>query len=215
MKKMIFLGAPGAGKGTQATRLSSEYTIPQISTGDILREAVKENTPLGQKAKAYMEAGKLVPDGVVIGITQERLNAGDCREGFILDGFPRTLAQAEALESVLANDKMDIDKVINFIVPEDILIKRLSGRRVCKSCAANYNIFFNPPVKEGICDKCGGELYQRSDDHEETIKNRLLVYHQQTKPLIEFYSKRGKLENIKGTDSIEVIYNRLIHAIEG
>lgn len=215
MKRLIFLGAPGAGKGTQAVRLSKTYAIPQISTGDILRQAIKEKRPLGQKALSFMEQGKLVPDEVVIGIIQERLKEVDCQNGFILDGFPRTVPQAEALDDVLLHMCMAIDNVLDFEVPEEDLVKRLSGRRVCKSCGANYNVYFNPPDQENICGNCGGELYQRVDDQEDTIRNRLKVYHQQTEPLIDFYKNKGLLSEVDGTGPMAEIYNRMTRAIEG
>lgn len=214
-KRLIFLGAPGAGKGTQAVRLSEKYMIPQISTGDILRQAVKEGSPLGLEAQSYMKKGKLVPDEVVIGIIEGRLNENDCRKGFILDGFPRTVPQAEALDQVLAKIKMDIDAAVDFKVPEEELVKRLCGRRVCRSCGANYNIWFSPPGQDGVCQKCGGDLYQRSDDCEDTIRNRLKVYHQQTEPLIGFYNKRGRLTIVDGMGNTDEIFERLIQALEG
>ncbi|MGA1844652.1 MAG: adenylate kinase [bacterium] len=214
-KRLIFLGAPGAGKGTQAQRLSEIHAIPQISTGDILRQAVKDKTPLGQKAASYMDAGKLVPDEVVIGIIEERVKERDCLNGFILDGFPRTIPQAEALDQVLDRMDMAIDAAVYFEVPEELLVKRLSGRRVCRSCGANYNIYFNPPEKDGICPKCGGELYQRSDDQEETIKNRLKVYGDQTEPLIGFYRRKNRLVTIDGSGSMDAIFDHLIRTLEG
>ncbi len=215
MKRLIFLGAPGAGKGTQAQRLSEMYTIPQISTGDILRQAVKDKSPLGQKAFSYMEKGKLVPDDIVIAIIEERLKEGDCQRGFILDGFPRTVPQADALDQVLGQIKMDIDNVIYFKVPEEDLVKRLSGRRVCRSCGANYNIFFNPPDQEKICPKCGGELYQRIDDQEETIRNRLRIYQEQTEPLIGFYKNKNRLISIDGSGPMDTIFDSLLQALKG
>jgi adenylate kinase len=214
MKRLIFLGAPGAGKGTQAERLSEIYTIPQISTGDILRQAVKDKSPLGQKAYSYMEKGKLVPDDVVIAIIEERLKGQDCQEGFILDGFPRTVPQAEALDHVLDQTKLAIDHVVYFEVPEENLVKRLSGRRVCRSCSANYNIYFNPPAKDGVCQKCGGELYQRIDDQEETIRKRLRVYQEQTKPLIGFYREKNRLICIDGSGAMDLIFNSLLQALK-
>ncbi len=215
MKRLIFLGAPGAGKGTQAKRFSDRFSIPQVSTGDILRQAVKEESPLGQKARSFMEIGKLVPDEIVIGIIEEFLKSDECREGFVLDGFPRTLKQAEALDKVLDKNNISIDLVIDFKVPEDELIKRLSGRRVCRVCSANYNVFFNPTLKKDICDKCGGELFQRTDDQEDTIRNRLKVYHQQTEPLIKFYNDRDKLKSINGTGNMDTIFESLIGVVKG
>jgi adenylate kinase len=215
MKRLIFLGAPGAGKGTQALRLSETFTIPQISTGDILRQAVKDKTPLGQKAFSFMERGKLVPDDIVIAIIEERLKEGDCQRGFILDGFPRTVPQAEALDQVLGQAKMTIDNVIYFEVPEEDLVKRLSGRRVCRSCGANYNIYFNPPAQDRVCQKCGGELYQRIDDQEETIRNRLSIYQEQTEPLIGFYKNKNSLISIDGSGPMDLIFDSLLQALEG
>lgn len=214
-KRLIFLGAPGAGKGTQAQRLSEIYAIPQISTGDILRQAVKDKTPLGQRAASFMDAGKLVPDEVVIGIIEERLKQEDCKNGFILDGFPRTVPQAEALDRVLDPMDMAIDAAVCFEVPEELLVKRLSGRRVCRSCGANYNVYFNPPAKDGVCQKCGGDLYQRSDDQEETIKNRLKVYRDQTEPLIGFYRRKNRLVKIDGSGSMDAIFGDLVGTLEG
>ena len=205
----IFLGAPGAGKGTQAKLIMKKYHIPQISTGDILREAVQEKTSLGAKAQEYMNKGLLVPDEVVIGIIEERLKSPLYQTGFILDGFPRTIRQAQSLDEVL--DKLDkrIDRVFDFEVDEDALIKRLTGRRVCKGCGQMYNIYFNPPSQDGICNICGGELFQRKDDTLETIKERLKVYRAQTAPLIEYYQKQGKIETIDGNQEQDRIYDQL------
>jgi adenylate kinase len=213
--RIIFLGPPGAGKGTQAKMLIERYGIPQISTGDILRAAVKEGTPMGKKAKEYMDAGKLVPDEVVIGIMQDRLKEPDCSKGFILDGFPRTVAQAEALEKMLKELNMPINKVLALNVPDEVLLERLTGRRTCKSCGQMYHIKFDPPKKENVCDKCGGELFQRDDDKEETIKNRLSVYHAQTAPLLDFYGSKGLVEKIDGTKSPDEIFNAIIKVLEG
>lgn len=213
--RIIFLGPPGAGKGTQAKMLIERYGIPQISTGDILRAAVKEGTPMGNKAKEYMDAGKLVPDEVVIGIMQDRLKQSDCAKGFILDGFPRTVAQAEALEKMLQELKMPIDKVLALDVPDEVLLERLTGRRTCKSCGQMYHIKFDPPKSGKNCDKCGGELFQRDDDKEETIKNRLNVYHAQTAPLLDFYGKKGMVIKIDGTKSPDEIFKSLINVLEG
>lgn len=210
---LIMLGPPGSGKGTQAKRLTERFGIPQISTGDILREAVKEGTPLGKEAKRYMDEGKLVPDEVVVGIVRERLKEPDCEKGFILDGFPRTVAQAEALDRILEEMGRKIDHVIDIEVSEDELLKRLTGRRTCKRCGAMYHIIFNPPKRDGICDQCGGELYQRDDDREETIKARLKVYREQTAPLIDYYEKRGLLRRIEGSGKIDEIEERILKAI--
>ncbi len=210
---IIMLGPPGAGKGTQAKMLVEKLGIPQISTGDMLRAAVKEGTELGKKAKEYMDAGKLVPDEVVIGIVKERLAQPDCEKGFILDGFPRTIPQAEALDKVLEELGKKIDYVINVAVPNEELITRLTGRRTCRQCGAMYHVVFNPPKVEGKCDKCGGELYQRDDDKEETIRQRLEVYEAQTAPLIEYYEKKGVLYNIDGTGSIEEIFQNILKVL--
>ena len=212
---IILLGPPGGGKGTQAKKIVEKYGIPHIATGDILREAVAKGTELGKKAKEYMEKGQLVPDEVVIGLIEERLKESDCEKGFILDGFPRTVAQAEALEKVLENMGRKIDHVIDIEVPEEELLKRLTGRRTCKKCGAMYHIVFNPPKQEGICDKCGGELYQRADDNEETVKSRLEVYHNQTAPLIDFYSQKGLLRQVNGTGSIQDIFAEIVKIVEG
>jgi len=212
---LIFLGPPGSGKGTQAKMLVDKYGIPQISTGDILREAVKEGTPLGKEAKKYMDEGKLVPDEVVVGIVRERLKEPDCTKGFILDGFPRTIPQAEALDKTLEEMGKGIDHVLSLEVDKEELVRRLSGRRTCKKCGAMYHIIFDPPKKDGICDRCGGELYQRDDDKEETIRERLRVYEEQTAPLIEYYRKKGLLRPIDGVGKIEEIFARITEAIEG
>ncbi len=212
---LIFLGPPGSGKGTQAKMLVDKYGIPQISTGDILREAVKEGTPLGKEAKKYMDEGKLVPDEVVVGIVRERLKEPDCTKGFILDGFPRTIPQAEALDKTLQEMGKGIDHVLSLEVDREELVRRLSGRRTCKRCGAMYHIIFDPPKKDGVCDRCGGELYQRDDDKEETIRERLRVYEEQTAPLIEYYRKKGLLRPIDGVGKIEEIFARIRETIEG
>ncbi len=208
---LILLGGPGAGKGTQAKKLIDKYQIPQISTGDILRAAVKEGTEMGKKAKEYMDAGKLVPDEVVIGIIKDRLAQPDCRKGFILDGFPRTVPQAEALDRVLADLGSKIDHVISIEVDEEELVTRLTGRRTCKNpdCGQMYHIKFSPPQKEGVCDKCGSELYQRDDDNEATVRSRLATYNQATKPLIDYYQAKGLLRPIKGVGSIDDIFKQI------
>ncbi len=212
--RLILLGPPGAGKGTQAKRLIERYGIPQISTGDILRAAVREGTELGKKAKQYMDAGQLVPDEVVIGIIRERLKEADCAKGFILDGFPRTVPQAEALKGVLSDLGQALDHVVSIEVPDEDLVERLTGRRTCRTCGAMYHVKFNPPKQEGVCDKCGGELYQRDDDREETIRARLKVYHDQTAPLVEFYTKEGLLRRIDGVGSVDEIYGRILGVLE-
>lgn len=202
---VIFLGAPGAGKGTQASVLAQKKGIPHISTGDMFREAVSKGTELGLKAKEYMDRGELVPDEVVIGIVKERLSAPDCASGCILDGFPRTVAQAEALDRVLAEMGKQLDYVINIKVSEEEIIRRLTGRRTCKRCGAIYHMVYNPPARDGVCDKCGGELYQRDDDTEETVRNRLKVYEEKTAPLIDYYSRTGKLVDVDGEKPVEEV----------
>jgi adenylate kinase len=211
--RAILLGPPGCGKGTQAKILIETYSIPQIATGDILREALKKGTPLGKQAQSYMDKGQLVPDDLVIQIIEERLKQDDCAGGFILDGFPRTIAQAEALDKTLTAMGLTLEHVFNIEVDDDELIKRLTGRRICKSCGASYHIIFNPPREEGQCDTCQGELYQRDDDKEETIRNRLKVYQDQTAPLITFYHEKKILSSIDGVGSIEQITARLKAAV--
>lgn len=200
------MGLPGAGKGTQAERIVEKYDIPHISTGDMFRAAMKEETELGLQAKSFIDKGELVPDEVTIGIVRERLGKNDCQKGFLLDGFPRTVAQAEALEEILAELNKQIDYVININVNKDILMERLTGRRICKSCGATYHLVFNPPANVGKCDKCGGELYQRADDNEETVANRLEVNVKQTEPLLSFYNEKGYLRNINGEQDINDVF---------
>ena len=204
--RIVLLGAPGAGKGTQAKKLIDKYGIPQISTGDILRKAVADGTPLGTEAKSYMDKGELVPDSVVIGLVKERLQQDDCKKGFILDGFPRNTAQAETLDRVLGEMGVPLQIALSVDVDLDVLMKRLTGRRTCRQCGQMYNIYFSPPAKEGICDKCGGELYHRDDDKEETIRKRLEVYENQTAPLIEYYKNKGILKSVNGVGNIEEIF---------
>jgi adenylate kinase len=211
----VLLGAPGAGKGTQAKMLIEKYRIPQISTGDILRKAVADGTPLGKEAKAIMERGELVPDKLVLGLVEERLKQDDCKTGFILDGFPRNTAQAEALDKLLDAIKMPLDSALSVDVPKADLMKRLTGRRTCKSCQQMYNVYFSPPRKDGVCDKCGGELFQRADDKEETIKKRLDVYDAQTAPLIDYYRKKGILKSVTGVGSIDEIFKKVCSLLEG
>ena len=211
--KLVLLGPPGAGKGTQAKQLTERYAIPQISTGDILRQAVKEGTTLGKEAKTYMDKGELVPDDVIIGIVKERIQADDCRNGYIFDGFPRTVAQAEALDTMLKNLSTQLDAVVSIEVPEEEVVKRLSGRRTCKNCGTLFHVMFNPPAKEGVCDKCGGELFQRDDDNETTIRQRLSVYNNQTSPLIEYYSQVGLLRPVPGTGAPDEIFDAICQAL--
>ena len=212
-KRVVLLGAPGAGKGTQAKMLIEKYKIPQISTGDILRKAVADGTPLGKEAKVIMDSGGLVSDKIVLGLVEERIKQPDCKAGFILDGFPRNTAQAEALDTILSGMGMPLTVALNVDVDMNDLLKRLTGRRTCKSCQQMYNIYFSPPKKEGICDKCGGALFQRDDDKEETIKKRLDIYTNQTAPLIDYYSKKNIMKTIMGTGSINDIFNKVVAAL--
>ena len=210
---IILIGPPGAGKGTQATRMIDRLKVPQISTGDMFRAAVKEGSPMGKKAKEYMDKGALVPDDVVIGVVKERFQKPDCKKGFILDGFPRTLEQAKALDGLLKDLKTKLDHVVVIDVPDDYLVKRLTGRRTCRGCNYMHHIEFDPPKKAGVCDKCGGELYQRDDDKEETIRQRLTNYHNQTSPLIEYYGKQAIVRKINGTLSMEKVQDEIKKAI--
>jgi adenylate kinase len=213
--RLILLGPPGAGKGTQAKDLVKKYGIPQISTGDILRKNLADKTPLGLEAKKFMDKGELVPDSVVVGIVKERLKEDDCKKGYILDGFPRTVPQAEALDAALADMKTPIDKVLSIEVPDSELVKRLGGRRTCRACQAGYHVVFKPSKKEGVCDSCGGELYQRDDDKEEAIKNRLKVYQSSTAPLINYYKAKGLLAAVDGVGGMNEILDRMVRALEG
>ncbi|MBN1573444.1 MAG: adenylate kinase [Deltaproteobacteria bacterium] len=214
-KNIILLGPPGAGKGTQAVRMSEKYKIPQISTGDILRSAVAAGTELGKEAKKFMDRGDLVPDEVVVGLVEERLKDADCKNGYILDGFPRTVNQAKSLDKMLGGKGDGISHVISIEVDNDELLKRLTGRRTCRECKAMYHVVFEPPKSEGKCDKCGGELYQRDDDKEETIKARLKVYADQTEPLIEYYSEKGLKRSIAGSGGIDNIFKKITEVLEG
>lgn len=213
--RLVLLGAPGAGKGTQAKMLIEKYGIPQISTGDILRKAVADGTPLGKAAKAVMDRGELVPDKVVLDLVEERLKQDDCKKGYILDGFPRNTAQAETLDKMLQGLGMPLDSALSVDVPKDDLLKRLTGRRTCKNCQQMFNIYFSPPKKDNVCDKCGGELFQRDDDKEETIKKRLDVYEAQTAPLMDYYGKKGILKSIQGVGTIDEIFDKVCAALEG
>ncbi len=204
MNLMVF-GAPGAGKGTQAKFLEQKYDIPQISTGDMLRAAIVEKTAMGLEAKRYMDAGELVPDSTIIGIIKERLEKDDCQNGFILDGFPRTLAQAEALQTLMEESGKKLDRVLSFDVPDELIVQRIAGRRVCPKCGASYHVEFNPPLKDGICDICGTELIIRKDDNIDTVKNRLENYHKQTAPLIDFYKNMGVFVHIDGSQELSKV----------
>lgn len=203
---IIIFGPPGAGKGTQAKKMVDFYGIPQISTGDILRANVREGTELGLAAKEYMDKGELVPDEVLIGIIKNRLKEKDCEKGFILDGYPRTIPQADALATILDEINKPIDVVLNLEVPDEELVERVSGRLMCGNCGASYHRTFNPPRKEGICDVCGGELFQRDDDKEEAVKNRLTVYKRQTQPLIDYYAKKSLMVSLDGTKGIDEVF---------
>ncbi len=211
--RLILLGPPGAGKGTQAKLLTDKLGVPQVSTGDILRQALADGTELGRKAKSFMEQGALVPDEVVIGIIEERLRKSDCARGYILDGFPRTLPQAEALSRVLRSLSASLDKVLSVEVPEEDLIRRLVGRRVCRDCGDMVHVDAHPPGESGVCDNCGGALYQRDDDKEETIRHRLRVYKEQTQPLVAYYERFGLLERIDGQGTVEEISQRVHRAL--
>lgn len=209
--KLVIFGPPGAGKGTYSKMISEKYNIPHIATGDIIRDEIRRETKLGMSMKKFVESGGLVPDDVVIEILRRRISAPDCKNGFILDGFPRTTAQAEALEEIT-----DIDLVINLTVPEDVIIRRLSSRRVCKNCGAIYNLISMPPAKPGICDKCGGELYQRDDDKPEVIRRRLKEYKTQTKPLVEYYSKKSIIRDVAlvKEEKVEDVIKRVYEIIQ-
>ncbi len=210
---LIFLGPPGAGKGTQAKKLVELLGIPQISTGDILREKKNEDSPLGKQIREIMAAGKLVPDEIVIEIVKERLAKPDCEKGFILDGFPRTVPQADALEKMLAEMGKKLDAVVYIYVPDEELIKRISGRRVCEKCGEEYHIVYKPPKVDGICDKCGGKLIQREDDKEEVVRKRIEVYNESTAPLIDYYEKKGLLRKVDGTATMDEVFERIKSAL--
>lgn len=212
---IILMGLPGAGKGTQAEYITKEFRIPHISTGDAFRAAVKEETPLGVQAKSYMDQGLLVPDEVVIGIVKERLGKDDCKNGFLLDGFPRTVPQAEALDQILEESGRQIDNVLEIHVPRGILLERLTGRRICRSCGATYHVVFNPPKHEGNCDKCDGELYQRDDDNEKTVATRLDVNVEQMSPLLDYYEKKGILRQVNGEQEIEKVCSDIVELLRG
>lgn len=212
---VLFMGPPGAGKGTQAEVIVNEFGIPHISTGDAFRLAMKQGTPVGMKAKEYIDKGLLVPDDVTVGIVRERLQQSDCENGFLLDGFPRTLSQAEALEELLNGLGRKLEHVINLKVDRDKLMARLTGRRICKSCGSTYHVIFNPPAQEGVCDKCGGELYQRSDDNEESVGTRLDEYINKTAPLLKFYEDKGLLRQVDGEQEIDSVSKEIVSILRG
>ncbi|MFL9487029.1 MULTISPECIES: adenylate kinase [Staphylococcus] len=211
---IILMGLPGAGKGTQASEIVKKFPIPHISTGDMFRKAIKDETDLGKEAKSYMDRGELVPDEVTVGIVKERISEDDAKKGFLLDGFPRTIDQAEALNSIMAELDRNIDAVINIEVPEEELMNRLTGRRICENCGTTYHLVFNPPKVEGICDFDGGKLYQREDDNPETVSNRLKVNVKQSKPILEYYDNIGVLKNIDGSKDIEEVTTDVIDILD-
>ncbi|MFW5437068.1 adenylate kinase [Paenibacillus apiarius] len=212
---ILFMGPPGAGKGTQAERIVAQFGIPHISTGDAFRAAMREGTPIGLKAKEYIDQGLLVPDDVTVGIVRERLAQPDCEQGFLLDGFPRTLAQAEALDDILEQLNRKLHHVIDLSVDRNLLLARLTGRRICKSCGATYHVMFNPPKQEGVCDKCQGELYQRSDDSEEKVGTRLDEYINKTAPLLEYYKNKGLLRQVDGEKEIDTVTSEIVSLLRG
>lgn len=212
--RLVLLGPPGAGKGTQASAIVKKYKIPHISTGDIFRANIKEGTALGKEAKSYMDKGLLVPDELVVSIVKDRLLKDDCAKGFLLDGFPRTVNQAESLDSELSKMGIELDRVININANADILIERAVGRRICRECGATYHIKFNPPKVEGVCDKDGGELYQRDDDNESTVSTRINVYMEQTQPLIDYYGDKGLLLDVDGTLEISTVFELITEALD-
>ena len=211
--KIIMLGAPGAGKGTQAKKIAAQYSIPHISTGDIFRANIKNNTELGQKAKTYMDKGELVPDSLVVDLIMDRFKEADCANGYVLDGFPRTIPQAEALDNALKANGEKVDFAINVEVPDENIINRMSGRRACVGCGATYHIKYNPTKVEGVCDACGEKRILRDDDKPETVKNRLSVYHEQTQPLIDYYNKAGVLAEVDGTKDMEDVFKDIVNIL--
>lgn len=211
--RIILLGPPGAGKGTQAAGIVEKYNIPHISTGDIFRKNIKEGTDLGKKAKEYMDQGLLVPDELTVGLVTDRITQDDCKNGFMLDGFPRNVSQAEQLDAFLKENNIALSNVINIEVDKNILVSRAVGRRICKSCGATYHVEFNPPKIEGVCNVCQGELYQRADDNEETVSKRIQVYLDETKPLADYYAKEGILSNINGQQSIDEVFADIVAAL--
>ncbi len=208
--KIIMLGAPGAGKGTQAKMIADKYGVPHVSTGDIFRANIKNGTELGMEAKKYMDQGLLVPDELTVKILLDRVSQPDCKNGYVLDGFPRTIPQAEVLDKALAELGESIDYAIDVDVPDENIVKRMSGRRACVSCGATYHVVHVPPKKEGICDRCGSELILRDDDKPETVKNRLDVYHKQTQPLIDFYTKKGVIAEVDGTKDMKDVFDAIV-----
>ena len=212
--KIIMLGAPGAGKGTQAKKIAEKYGIPHISTGDIFRANLKAGTPLGLKAKEYMDKGALVPDSLTLELIMDRFSNPDCANGYVLDGFPRTIPQAEALTEALKKNNEEVDFAIDVDVPDEVIVNRMSGRRACVNCGATYHIVFNPPKKEGKCDTCGADLILRNDDKPETVQNRLSVYHEQTQPLIDYYNGFGKLRSVDGTKEMSEVFDAIVDILE-
>lgn len=212
--KIIMLGAPGAGKGTQAKKIAEKYSIPHISTGDIFRANIKEGTELGKKAKEYMDKGALVPDELVCDLVVDRISQADAKNGYVLDGFPRTIPQAEALDAALEKINEKVDYAIDVDVPDENIINRMSGRRACVACGGTYHIEFNPTKTEGICDACGGKLILRDDDQPETVKNRLKVYHEQTQPLIDYYTKKNILKSVDGTQDMAKVFSDIVGILE-
>jgi adenylate kinase len=211
--RLVLLGPPGAGKGTQAKLLQEHFDIPQISTGDILRRAAKEGTTFGKRAKKYMDRGELVPDSVILDIVEERLSADDCHKGFLLDGFPRTVVQAEAFQTMLDRQNQVLDGAVSLRVPRQKLVARLSGRRTCRQCGAMYHVRFNPPKKEGVCDQCGGDLYQRADDREETIEARMEVYDRESAPLLEHFRQKGLLREVDGSKTTDEVFREILRQL--
>ena len=213
--RLVFLGAPGVGKGTQAEMVAAKLAIPKISTGDLLRTGVAQKTPLGLEAQQYMTRGELVPDNVVIGLVAEKIASSECENGFILDGFPRTILQADALSGILQEQGVTLDRVIYFVIPREEVVKRLSGRRSCSACSAVYHVDYVPPRQEGRCDECGAALVQRSDDKRETVESRLVVYEEQTSPLIDYYQEKRVLAELDGAGSVEQVQERLSALLSG
>lgn len=212
--KIIMLGAPGAGKGTQAVRIAKEYNIPHVSTGDIFRANIKNGTELGKKAKSYMDKGQLVPDEVTIEMLLKRIEEDDCGGGYVLDGFPRTIAQAESLKESLNAKNQKIDYAINIDVPDSAIVERMSGRRSCPKCGSSFHVSFNPPKKDGVCDNCGESLIQRDDDKPETVEKRLEVYHEQTKPLVDYYDSEGILRTVDGTKTTDEVFESIAEVLK-